>query len=438
MSRSGAVGEAQILATGPAGGDHDAPAPRWLIAGGALICAVALLMGRWSPARLFNFPVWETVPWYFDIRPPVVVCGLLIIVATRSNRPPPVVPRLVTLAVLFVVLVLLTLPLSADIGGINCQSEYCEQKAIDVLWLACFVFITFCLAQKPGFEELFYRWLFVLCMILALLGLRAALATVDPTYKGLTVLEGGRNVYSRILGVLAILALYYYLAAPRIVPRVFFIGLFGLSLALLMLTGSRGGTAASLFGLAVAAIVFRAPLRGVVAIGAAIGVGLLLAVESGLLDIFARYITDRYVEGVFGQLYLSNRDTLLMAGLALWSDHPLWGGGLGRFAELNTLSYPHNIFVELLAETGVVGTLLVLLPVVFLLAFIRQHWAAVDKRGVAVFTVYLVAAQVSGDIYDSRALILIPVVAACSVVARRSLQNRTTSLWSQSPAGKPA
>lgn len=42
---------------------------------GALICALALLMGRWSPARLFDDQTWDDVPWYLDLRPVLVVFG---------------------------------------------------------------------------------------------------------------------------------------------------------------------------------------------------------------------------------------------------------------------------------------------------------------------------------------------------------------------------
>lgn len=109
MNRGAAVGEKTGASTSaPA----ETPAMKWLLAGGALICTLGLLMGRWSPARLLDFQAWETVPWYFDLRLPLVVCGLLIVAAIKDGRPPSApMPRQVTLPVFFAVLVLLTLTL---------------------------------------------------------------------------------------------------------------------------------------------------------------------------------------------------------------------------------------------------------------------------------------------------------------------------------------
>lgn len=393
---------------------------------GALICALALLMGRWSPARLFDDQTWDDVPWYLDLRPVLVVFGLLIIASIRDSRRPALpAPRQLGGSVGFIVALLVIWTLTSGIGGIDCHSAYCSQKTFDVVWLACFVFITYGLAQEPRFEELFYRWVFVLCMTLALLGLRSALQAIDPGATGLTVLEGGRNVYSRLLFVLCILAVAYYFAATQPAHRLFFLGVIVLSLGLVLLTGSRGGTVAGLCGLATAMFLFRVPVRHILLITCGFGVALALVVEARIFDVFAGYVIDRYIDRIFESFYWSSRDTLLLDSLAEWRDYPLLGTGLGRFSELNTWSYPHNVFLELLTETGVVGTLLLLVPLAFILASIRRYWSYVDKRGVAIWTAYLVAAQVSGDLYDSRALILIPVIAACAAAARSDRVSTT-------------
>ncbi len=406
--------------TAAAGWQPPAEAKPWLLTAGAFICALGLLLGRWSPARLMDYQAWDQVPWFLDVRLPLVIAGLVVIAAIKDGRPAAArLPPQLTIGVTFIVLALLTFTVTSGIGGIDCHTEYCGDKALDVIWLACFLFITFFLALEPGFEDRFFICVFALCMVLALMGLRGALQTVTPGATGLTVMQGGRNVFSRLLGVLAILALYYYLGARQNSLRLGMLGIFGLSLALLVLTGSRGGTAASLLGIAAAAVLFRAPLRGVLMIGLAVVVVGAVAVESGLLDTFARYVSDRYINRVFGQLYLSGRDTLMRDGIEMWMDYPLTGAGLGRFSEYNALSYPHNFFIELLAETGIIGFALLLVPLGFILDVVRRYWPAVDKRGMAIFALYLAASQASGDLYDSRALLLMPVVAACGAVTRR-------------------
>ena len=46
MSRSAAVDQSEDVVPGAAA---EAPSARWLLAGGALICTLGLLMGRWHP-----------------------------------------------------------------------------------------------------------------------------------------------------------------------------------------------------------------------------------------------------------------------------------------------------------------------------------------------------------------------------------------------------
>ena len=409
-------------ASGEAGWDAKARSQSWLLlSAGALICAVALLMGRWSPARLLDYQPWEQVPWYLDLRLPLIVGGLVIIAALNdSRRLTNNAPQEISTPVYFIALVLLTLTFASGIAGINCVTDYCAGKLIDIPILAGFVLVTYFMALHPGFETHFYRFVFILCMVLAVLGLQSALATISAGSQGLSVLEGGRNVYSRLLGVLAILAMFYYLKSPQVVHKIFFVGVFSLALVLLVLTGSRGGTAASLLGLIVAAIVFRAPIRGVVGVACGLAIVVTMAISAGFMDTFGQYVTDRYIDRVFGNFYSSGRDVIFADALAIWKDYPFFGVGFGRFSQLNSIMapYAHNFFLELLSETGIVGLLLLIAPIAFLLKFICTNWPRVDKRGVAICAMYLAASQLSGDLYDSRALILITIITACGATTR--------------------
>ena len=399
-----------------------------LLITGAFLCALFLLMGRWSPARLLNYQQWDTIPWYMDLRPPMVVCGLLVIASiTHRGRPIVHAPAQISISVYFIVLVLLVWTLTSDIGGIDCHTPYCAQKALDIVWLACFLFVTYRLAQQPGFEDYFYGWMLLLCMVLALLGLRGALETTEVVTSGNTALESGRNIYSRLLGTLAILSLYYYVKSTRMAQRLLFLGNILLSLGLLVLTGSRGGTAASLFGLGVAALVFNVPTRWLLIISFIVGLSLATFVEFGFLQAFAHYVTKRYIDQTLENVYLSGRDTIALEAVSVWQKYPLLGAGLARFSELSQVRYPHNFFLELLAEAGLVGTSLLLLPLGVILRFILRNWPITDKRGIAICALYLVGAQVSGDLYDSRALILIPAAIACGTALRLSLAHTALS-----------
>jgi O-antigen ligase len=93
-------------------------------------------------------------------------------------------------------------------------------------------------------------------------------------------------------------------------------------------------------------------------------VGLLIAVTLWLggpnvieqieeqMTTFQRFQT--YNEPGFGSSMAGRIDAQLFA-LARWTEAPIIGWGLGEFALMHYLRYPHNLFLEMLMETGVVG-----------------------------------------------------------------------------------
>jgi len=110
------------------------------------------------------------------------------------------------------------------------------------------------------------------------------------------------------------------------------------------------------------------------------------------------------------------RLNLYQEALRLWASSPIFGSGTGGFAIAVTGSalvreYPHNIILELGAETGLLGVLFfaAMIYIAFSIGFVRfknSNWLGrVTARYLLVsgsFT--LLNAMVSGDINDNRAL----------------------------------
>ena len=76
----------------------------------------------------------------------------------------------------------------------------------------------------------------------------------------------------------------------------------------------------------------------------------LYSIERMLLKILNPVADDRYF----------SRESLAAAGIRVWLEHPFFGAGLGGFPYAADLgddpgSYPHNVFVEILAEHGMFG-----------------------------------------------------------------------------------
>ena len=107
----------------------------------------------------------------------------------------------------------------------------------------------------------------------------------------------------------------------------------------------------------------------------------ILTAEEGLLNSLAE---EGFVEG-------GGRGEWLMSGINQFLEHPVWGVGYGRFMVYNYYgSYPHNLFIELLSETGLVGftvaAVLVLIATLrsrkYLLPFLYL-WLAYFSRSMA-------------------------------------------------------
>ena len=76
----------------------------------------------------------------------------------------------------------------------------------------------------------------------------------------------------------------------------------------------------------------------------------LYSIERMLLKLLNPVADDRFY----------SRESLAAAGVRVWLDHPFFGAGLGGFPYAADLgddpgSYPHNVFVEILAEHGIFG-----------------------------------------------------------------------------------
>jgi len=98
---------------------------------------------------------------------------------------------------------------------------------------------------------------------------------------------------------------------------------------------------------------------------------------------------------------------LLRGGVSLFRSHPLVGAGLGSFTNLHLgYQYPHNVALELASETGLIGLLLLLGPIVA--AMVRLVLRGVSRASgpiatlLAITLVWTAAASFSGDLASER------------------------------------
>lgn len=105
----------------------------------------------------------------------------------------------------------------------------------------------------------------------------------------------------------------------------------------------------------------------------------------------------------------TGRLTLWRRAMAMADQHPLFGAGFGSYEGtannfVNPGLYPHNLFIEVLAETGVVGLFLVgAMVVVTFICVLRkmEHIAFVSMAvWLGLFVEMMVEANVSGTVTD--------------------------------------
>lgn len=117
-----------------------------------------------------------------------------------------------------------------------------------------------------------------------------------------------------------------------------------------------------------------------------------------------RFFSDDYG----GSLDSSMRPQLWLAGIQVWFEHTWFGAGFGSFSEASRYPeyrQPHNIFIELLCELGVVGFLVgVTLWWNSLKPLIRREADPVKLTLGAIWLHLFTCAQFSGDITDNRQL----------------------------------
>lgn len=245
-------------------------------------------------------------------------------------------------------------------------------------------------------------------------GIAAALAAGETvTWGRLSAIGGGPNVFSRFTSVGFLITFYYILKSSSWPKQLLLCPVLIVLGAATYLSGSRG----SFLGLAGALLVYMILRIIIRRRRLLVNVTVLVAVIMILVIlIFGLDVQDRYRPAWEApQDQAGDRFYCARRSLELGAASPWIGWGTGSFAyhvPEAEARYPHNIFLELYAENGVLGLALLTL----LLAGIAWVWldalrlcpenSPAEREQVYLFAALLVfsllVAQVSGDTVDSR------------------------------------
>jgi O-antigen ligase len=375
------------------------------------LTALYLLSGRWDLSRLSDASADATpsiAPFYTEVRFWVVlllaVSSMLLSVGASTERRTRV--RLVILPlVAFLAYLVLTVAWAPGTAlGLHKAYEL-------VLVGVASVSIGRILSGGNSGHAIRWMWGTVLLTsgVLAAVALKTLVASSGIGDR-LAVLGGGPNVFARIMGYLALAALYFW---RRHGLEWMFMPFIAVSLVLVLLSGSRGGLVALLAALTTFVVldvrILGRLLLGVLIVG---GVFLLVAMYTDI----GRAAIDAYDMRIQGLLlheqYTAGRTDLYRSAYQLGLAAPLLGQGLAAFPARGLGVYPHNLFLEAFAEGGMVGLSLLCLTLGAGAVAMFRLRARPDGAAVGGFVLMLVASQFSGDLYDSRAVFAFLVAAS--------------------------
>lgn len=404
-----------------------AGATRWLVAVDALrrslwsmeglvgfLAALYLMVGRWSPSRLVGSTdniLAQPRLWIV-----LLLFGLsLLPYFRRSDRTSPRVRPAWTQALLtflFAGYMIVTIAWAPDWEmGVKKGTEL---LLIAVLTVAFTTLLTTLDARV--ILEAFWRGMLVLAGVNAFAMLAFGLSDyLSPARK--TALGGGPNVFGRMMGMLCLISLVYVLRKQRVW---LWLPVSALAILLVVLSGSRGALLASAVGILALLCLERvrfSRLAAMFALVVALSIPLLYLTPMG--NIARQVYTTRVLQLTFGQGYSAGRDDIYALAVETGLKHPFFGIGLAGFAATNAEGfYPHNLFLEIFSEGGIIGLFLIVLV---LLASCKLFWDArrhLDTTALACFILLLTATQLSGDLYDSRAIFFFPLLATIPVIRR--------------------
>lgn len=395
------------------GSQHNDVTPPSLIAAAASLLALLHLIGKWDFSRLLGGTsslLTEPRLWFV-----VALIGLRIVyeqtygsVGVQAARPNPLNDALLhplILLTVFVIYMVSTAFWSAD-------ATLAMLKAYDYVFMLAVIWLYFFWNSEADVSLWFWIAVLITGSALAVIALSGISPGSSPNPDRLSTLGGGPNIFGRTMGLVALFSLYQALRSRQVV---IWSALSMFMMFMVVMTGSRGAFIATLCGAAVMVAIElrrdRTCLGRLLQLGAIGVAGIAVSLLSPYGSRVMRFLGGRLIEATLFEGYTAGRNLLYEKSLELIQQNPIFGIGLESFYAQGIGRYPHNLILEILVEGGFVGGFLfVVTGIAFAMAF-WKHRHRINSCGIAALVQALIAAQVSGDIYDNRGIILFAFLA---------------------------
>ena len=235
---------------------------------------------------------------------------------------------------------------------------------------ACFFSIyVIGLVIKPG---LFWKYLYPHLSVTA----KEYLDYYVP--RGYSITIGGVTYTNYILfmGIACSLGALFGNSRDQIIKRLVYVGIMGISLIAILVTGRRGELLGSVITIAIVFVIsgnlvqrlHRVPLLIAIVMGGSILLFTLLPLLKKI-EFLYRYVMT-IEKFMAGSDVTSGRQELYTLALAKFAEKPLFGNGWGSFANFipdafreihGNVDDVHNIYLQFLCETGIIGAFVIIL-----------------------------------------------------------------------------
>jgi O-antigen ligase len=200
------------------------------------------------------------------------------------------------------------------------------------------------------------------------------------------------NFWGQVLVAVSMLVVFRIIHEKNILVRLGSVLMLGLILYIALNTYSRGAYLTLAIDMLLILFLYRKRINPVVVIaGLTILVLALPFIPVTYRDRFnSLFITSQ--NGIYEDTSLRGRSSEMLTGLAMFEEHPILGVGVSnypvqyqRYAQLIGIEFraeardPHSLYIQLLAETGILGTVTFLGMVFFLLNALGRAGRAIEK-----------------------------------------------------------
>src|SRR5215207_6384211 len=188
------------------------------------------------------------------------------------------------------------------------------------------------------------------------------------------------NLWGQILVAVSTLLIFRILHEKHLLVKLAGVVMLGIISYVVLNTFSRGAYLVLVIDVVLILFIFEKRFNPMVAVAAMTVLALLIPfLPANYRDRFSSLTAFGSQNGIYQDTSLRGRSSEMLTGLAMFAEHPILGVGAGnypanyqRYAQLIGIEFrteardPHSLYVQLLAETGILGTI-TFLGMVFLL-----------------------------------------------------------------------